>query len=114
MLYLSFSRYNELFTESNNGSIIEKDHSFSLFKVFVVGLSPSTYTFPKKESLIKRLTLALLPKDPRDERSVMLEIRAGAGGDEACLWAGDIARMYERCKLGNEKTLEMESELEYQ
>ena len=37
-----------------------------------------------------------LPKDPRDERSVMLEIRAGAGGDEACLWAGDLARMYER------------------
>ena len=46
MLYLSFSK-QELFTESNNGSIIEKDHSFSLFKVFVVGLSPSTYTFPK-------------------------------------------------------------------
>ena len=46
--------------------------------------------------LIERITLALLPKDPRDERSVMLEIRAGAGGDEACLWAGDLARMYER------------------
>ncbi|MCX5957868.1 MAG: peptide chain release factor 1 [Cyanobacteria bacterium] len=43
-----------------------------------------------------RLTVALLPRDPRDERSVMLEIRAGAGGDEACLWAGDLARMYER------------------
>jgi peptide chain release factor 1 len=42
------------------------------------------------------LTLALLPRDPRDERSVMLEIRAGAGGDEAALWAGDLARMYER------------------
>jgi len=46
--------------------------------------------------LEQRLTLALLPRDPRDERSVMLEIRAGAGGDEACLWAGDLARMYER------------------
>jgi len=44
----------------------------------------------------KRLTLALLPTDPRDERSVMLEIRAGAGGDEASIWAGDLARMYER------------------
>jgi peptide chain release factor 1 len=44
----------------------------------------------------ERLTLALLPSDPRDERSVMLEIRAGAGGDEASLWAGDLARMYER------------------
>jgi peptide chain release factor 1 len=48
------------------------------------------------EELRQRLTLALLPSDPRDERSVMLEIRAGAGGDEACLWAGDLARMYER------------------
>ncbi|MFM7733096.1 MAG: peptide chain release factor 1 [Cyanobium sp.] len=47
-------------------------------------------------ALEQRLTLALLPSDPRDERSVMLEIRAGAGGDEACLWAGDLARMYER------------------
>ncbi|MFM9110935.1 MAG: PCRF domain-containing protein, partial [Prochlorococcaceae cyanobacterium] len=44
-------------------------------------------------ALEDRLTLALLPSDPRDERSVMLEIRAGAGGDEACLWAGDLARM---------------------
>jgi peptide chain release factor 1 len=44
----------------------------------------------------QRLTLALLPRDPRDERSVMLEIRSGAGGEEACLWAGDLARMYER------------------
>jgi len=43
-----------------------------------------------------RLTIALLPSDPRDERSVMLEIRAGTGGGEACLWAGDLARMYER------------------
>ena len=46
--------------------------------------------------LERQLTLALLPRDPRDERSVMLEIRAGAGGDEAALWAGDLARMYER------------------
>ncbi len=49
-----------------------------------------------QSALIQRLTVALLPKDPRDERSVMLEIRAGAGGDEACIWAGDLARMYER------------------
>ena len=50
----------------------------------------------RQDVLVERITLALLPSDPRDERSVMLEIRAGAGGDEACLWAGDLARMYER------------------
>ena len=49
-----------------------------------------------KEQLIKKIKIALLPKDPRDDRSVMLEIRAGAGGNEACIWAGDLARMYER------------------
>ena len=56
----------------------------------------------RQADLLQRLTVALLPRDPRDERSVMLEIRAGAGGDEACLWAGDLARMYERYsqKLG--------------
>jgi peptide chain release factor 1 len=50
--------------------------------------------------LEQRLTIALLPRDPRDERSVMLEIRAGAGGDEAAIWAGDLARMYERYAQG--------------
>ena len=49
-----------------------------------------------KEDLIQIIKIALLPKDPRDDRSVMLEIRAGAGGNEACIWAGDLARMYER------------------
>ncbi|MEB3307907.1 MAG: peptide chain release factor 1 [Cyanobacteriota bacterium] len=46
--------------------------------------------------LTRELTIALLPCDPRDQRNVMLEIRAGAGGDEAAIWAGDLARMYER------------------
>jgi peptide chain release factor 1 len=45
------------------------------------------------EHLIK---LALLPKDAMDERNVILEIRAGTGGDEASLFAGDLFRMYER------------------
>ena len=51
---------------------------------------------PRISDLEQELTLALLPHDPRDARSVMLEIRAGAGGDEAAIWAGDLARMYER------------------
>eukprot|EP00879_Flechtneria_rotunda_P002947 GHRR01003164.1.p1 GENE.GHRR01003164.1~~GHRR01003164.1.p1 ORF type:complete len:434 (+),score=165.20 GHRR01003164.1:160-1461(+) len=42
------------------------------------------------------LKLLLLPKDPLDERDVMLEIRAGAGGDEAGIWAGDLLRLYQR------------------
>jgi len=46
--------------------------------------------------LEQQLRLALLPKDAMDDRNVILEIRAGTGGDEAALFAGDLFRMYER------------------
>ena len=50
----------------------------------------------RKETLEHDIRLALLPKDAMDERDVILEIRAGTGGDEASLFAGDLFRMYER------------------
>ncbi len=50
----------------------------------------------RRSALEQRLRLALLPKDAMDERNVILEIRAGTGGDEASLFAGDLFRMYER------------------
>jgi peptide chain release factor 1 len=46
--------------------------------------------------LEERLKVLLLPKDPNDERNVLLEVRAGTGGDEAALFAGDLFRMYTR------------------
>ena len=49
-----------------------------------------------QEALEERLKFLLLPKDPNDERNVVLEIRAGTGGDEAGLFAGDLYRMYAR------------------
>ncbi|MGK6321114.1 peptide chain release factor 1 [Sphingomonas sp. DT-204] len=48
------------------------------------------------ESAERNLALALLPRDAADERAAMLEIRAGTGGDEAALFAGDLLRMYQR------------------
>jgi peptide chain release factor 1 len=50
----------------------------------------------RRAALEQRLRLALIPKDAMDERNVILEIRAGTGGDEASLFAGDLFRMYER------------------
>jgi peptide chain release factor 1 len=50
----------------------------------------------KRAALERRIKLALLPKDAMDERNVIVEIRAGTGGDEAALFAGDLFRMYER------------------
>lgn len=50
----------------------------------------------KLEQLEARLTILLLPRDPNDDKNIMLEIRAGTGGDEASIWAGDLVRMYSR------------------
>src|SRR5690606_19043616 len=48
------------------------------------------------ERLEAELRRAMIPKDPNDDKDVILEIRAAAGGDEAAIWAGDLLRMYER------------------
>src|SRR5437660_6509698 len=50
----------------------------------------------RRAELEQKIRVALLPKDAMDDRNVMLEIRAGTGGDEAALFAGDLFRMYER------------------
>lgn len=51
---------------------------------------------PERDELENQLRLLLLPKDPNDGKNVFLEIRAGTGGDEAALFAGDLFRMYSR------------------
>ncbi len=50
----------------------------------------------RAEALEKEIPLLLLPKDPNDEKNIILEIRAGAGGEEAALFAADLLRMYAR------------------
>ncbi len=50
----------------------------------------------KLASLENQLKVLLLPRDPNDEKNIMLEIRAGAGGDEASIWAGDLVRIYSK------------------
>jgi peptide chain release factor 1 len=52
------------------------------------------------EARAREILIALLPKDAADERGVILEIRAGTGGDEASLFAGDLLRMYQRYAAG--------------
>jgi peptide chain release factor 1 len=48
----------------------------------------------RREALVGEMKILLIPKDPNDEKNVMLEIRAGAGGDEAALFAAELFRMY--------------------
>jgi peptide chain release factor 1 len=67
------------------------------------------------EALLAQLQTALLPKDPDDDRNAFLEVRAGTGGDESALFAGDLARMYlrwcERAGLRTEVLSESAAEL---
>jgi peptide chain release factor 1 len=66
----------------------------------------------KKEELEKHLTKLLIPKDPQDDKNAVLEIRAGTGGDEASLFAGDLLNMYLRycAKKGWKTAVVSESE----
>lgn len=50
----------------------------------------------QRDSLEERLKILLIPKDPNDEKNIILEIRAGVGGDEAAIFAADLFRMYSR------------------
>lgn len=61
-----------------------------------MALEENTELAKKKEVLEKELEVMLLPKDPNDTKNVIVEIRAGAGGDESALFAADLFRMYSR------------------
>ena len=65
---------------------------------------------PKIESLEKEIKGMLVPKDPRDDKNVIVEIRAGTGGDEAAIFAADLFRMYTRYADGQRWKSEILSE----
>ena len=63
-----------------------------------------------EESLEQELKTVLVPKDPNDERNIFLEVRAGTGGDEAAIFAGDLFRMYARYAEGKGWKVEIVSQ----
>jgi peptide chain release factor 1 len=63
----------------------------------------------KRDALFGDLKVLLIPKDPNDDKNVVLEIRAGTGGDEAALFAGDLYRMYSKFAERNGWRLELMS-----
>lgn len=64
------------------------------------------------EGLEQRMRILLIPKDPNDDKNVIMEIRAGAGGDEAGIFAGDLFRMYSRYVEGRKWRMEVLSSSE--
>lgn len=78
-------------TEADSLSMLEEESDEEMREMLKEELAASKKDMAKLE---KQLKILLLPKDPNDNKNVIVEIRAGAGGDEAALFAADIYRMY--------------------
>jgi len=76
-----------------NEKILEEESDQEMIDMALQEIEELRHCIEENESKLKML---LLPKDPRDEKSVIMEIRAGTGGDEAGLFAADLFRMYSR------------------
>ena len=78
---------------TGNKEIISSEKDKELIEFAEIGLAELN---EQKEKLEEKIKFILLPKDPNDDKDVIVEIRAGTGGDEAGLFAGDLFRMYYR------------------
>jgi peptide chain release factor 1 len=88
-------------------SILDTENDADLIALAKADMEDLT---PKIESLEKEIKGMLVPKDPRDDKNVIVEIRAGAGGDEAAIFAADLFRMYTRYADGKRWKNEIMSE----
>jgi peptide chain release factor 1 len=84
---------NVLSNIDNNKSILENEADEEFRELAKTDL---VFQEEEKEKFEEELKALLVPKEPEDERNVMLEIRAGTGGDEASIFVGDLCRMYTR------------------
>jgi peptide chain release factor 1 len=75
-----------------------------------MGVEEVTRLGPQLESAEGALKMLLIPRDPRDDKNIYLEVRAGTGGDEAAIFAGDLFRMYARFAETHGFTVEILSE----
>ena len=97
--YKKYTLFNESLGEAKD--ILKNEKDEELREMAKEELSQKKEQISNIENHLKIL---LLPKDPLDEKNVMVEIRAGAGGDEASIFAGDIYRMYQNyCQSSNYK-----------
>jgi peptide chain release factor 1 len=87
--YLEYKKYKEGFIEAKTILDTEKDAELK-----EMARDEMDELAPKIEKLEEDIKILLIPKDPQDEKNGVLEIRAGAGGDEACIFVGDLYRMY--------------------
>ena len=91
LTYDSFRKAEQNFQESQQ--ILKESNDPELKEMAALEVDELSTTL---EELEKKLQVLLLPQDPNDDKNIMLEIRAGTGGDEAGIWAGDLVRLYTR------------------
>jgi len=90
-----YSAYQGLIRQLAEAEHMSKDPTLDLDLRNLASQEAQSLADRRQEMEVQALTL-LIPKDPRDEKGTFLEIRAGTGGDEAALFAGDLFRMYQR------------------
>jgi len=89
----AYERYKNIATQIEESEALLKDDDPDIRDMAQEELAQLT---PEIEALEQHLKVLLLPKDPNDDRNVILEVRAGTGGDEVALFVADIFRMYTR------------------
>jgi peptide chain release factor 1 len=88
-----YARYREVVEELEGARALARDADDAMREL---GREEETRLEAERAALDEEMKLALLPRDPADERDVIVEIRAGTGGEEAALFAGDLFKMYQR------------------
>jgi peptide chain release factor 1 len=89
-----YDEYQEVLSNIDNAKSIIKNEKDEEFRDMAKGELDDLE--PRKEKMEEQLKQMLIPKDPNDDKDAILEIRAGTGGDEAAIFAGDLFRMYQR------------------
>ena len=96
-IVLTYRKYKEAVqTEKDSLEILEETSDKELKELAQIELDEAKNNI---KSLAEDLKILLLPKDPNDERNVIVEIRGGAGGEEAALFSGVLFRMYSICSV---------------
>ncbi len=105
-----FKRYQEV-TEAiaDNEELIKDDSDAEITELAKAELSELS---DEKKELEEKLTILMLPKDPNDDKNIIMEIRGAAGGDEASLFAKNLFHMYQKYAESQKWTIELIDEVE--
>ena len=103
----TYNKYNLVLDDIEAAKEMEKDPEMKAF-----ALEELENLHNEKENIEKKLKVLLLPKDPNDDKNVIVEIRGAAGGDEGNIFAGDLFRMYSKYAEKQGWKLEVTHEIE--